>query len=208
MLEWTQLKQLFILVVMEIILASGNRHKLFELKEILEGHTLLLPEDIGIDFDFEETGNSYLENSYGKAFALFDQINCPVLADDSGLNVTALNGGPGIYSARFGSQGGVLLEAPERNLYLLDQLEGMSDLSAEFICCMTLVLDKNRFFMVQESFKGEITKKSTGINGFGYDPVFFLPEYGKTVAELPEEEKNRISHRGKAGYRIAKLLEG
>ncbi|MCK5197702.1 MAG: RdgB/HAM1 family non-canonical purine NTP pyrophosphatase [Spirochaetales bacterium] len=193
---------------MEIILASGNRHKLFELKEILEGHTLLLPEDIGIDFDFEETGNSYLENSYGKAFALFDQINCPVLADDSGLNVTALNGGPGIYSARFGSQGGVLLEAQERNLYLLDQLEGMSDLSAEFICCMTLVLDKNRFFMVQESFKGEITKKSTGINGFGYDPVFFLPEYGKTVAELPEEEKNRISHRGKAGYRIAKILEG
>lgn len=189
-------------------MASGNRHKLFELKEILEGHTLLLPEDIGIDFDFEETGNSYLENSYGKAFALFDQINCPVLADDSGLNVTALNGGPGIYSARFGSQGGVLLEAPERNLYLLDQLEGMSDLSAEFICCMTLVLDKNRFFMVQESFKGEITKKSTGANGFGYDPVFFLPEYGKTVAELPEEEKNRISHRGKAGYRIAKLLKG
>ncbi len=207
MQEWTQFKQLVILVVMEIILATGNRHKLFELKEILEGHTLLLPEDIGIVFDFEETGNSYLENSYGKAFALFDQINRPVLADDSGLSVGALNGAPGIYSARYGSHGDVLLEAPERNLYLLDQLKGMSDLSAEFICCMTLVLDKNRFFVVQESFKGKITRESAGVNGFGYDPVFFLPEYGKTVAELPEKEKNVISHRGKAGYRIARLLE-
>ena len=192
---------------MEIILASGNRHKLFELKEILKDHTLLLPEDIGIDFDFEETSNSYLENSYGKAYALFNQVNRPVLADDSGLSVAALNGAPGIYSARYGSRDGVMLEATERNLYLLDQLKGLSDLSAEFICCMTLILEKNRFFVVQESFKGKITKDSTGVNGFGYDPVFFLPEYGKTVAELPEEEKNRISHRGKAGYRIAKLLE-
>ena len=72
---------------------------------------------------------------------------------------------------------------------------------------MTLVLDKNRFFVVQESFKGKITRESAGVNGFGYDPVFFLPEYGKTVAELPEKEKNVISHRGKAGYRIARLLE-
>lgn len=192
---------------MEIILASGNRHKLFELREILKGHTILLPEDIGIDFDFEETESNYLGNSYGKAYALFDQIDRPVLADDSGLNVAALNGAPGIYSARYGSKNGILLEAPERNLFLLKQLKGMDDLSAEFICCMTLILQKNRFFVAQESFKGEITKNSTGVNGFGYDPVFYLPEYGKTVAELPEEEKNKISHRGKAGYRIAGLLE-
>lgn len=192
---------------MEIILASGNRHKLFELKEILKGHTVLLPEDIGIDFDFEETGSSYLENSYGKAYALFNRINRPVIADDSGLSVAALNGAPGIYSARYGSKDGVLLEAPERNLFLLKQLKGMEDLSAEFICCMTLVLEENRFFVAQESFKGEITENSTGINGFGYDPVFYLPEYGKTLAELPEEEKNKISHRGKAGHRIARLLE-
>ena len=198
---------MFILTTMEIILASGNRHKLFELKEILKDHTLLLPEDIGIDFDFEETGSSYLENSYGKAYTLFNQINRPVLADDSGLSVAALNGAPGIYSARYGSKDGALLEAPERNLFLLKQLKGMEDLSAEFICCMTLALEKNRFFVAQESFKGEITENSTGINGFGYDPVFYLPEYGKTVAELPEEEKNKISHRGKAGYRIARLLK-
>jgi XTP/dITP diphosphohydrolase len=192
---------------MEIILASGNRHKLFELKEILKGHTLLLPEDIGIDFDFDETGSTYLENSQGKAFALYNQVNRPVLADDSGLNVAALGGEPGIYSARYGSKNGVNLEASERNLFLLEKLQGKNNLSAEFICCMTLVLDKNRFFVVQESFKGEITRNSTGINGFGYDPVFFLPEYGKTVAELPENEKNKISHRGKAGYRIAGLLD-
>lgn len=192
---------------MEIILASGNRHKLFELKEILKNHTILLPEDIDIDFEFEETESSYLGNSYGKAYALFNQINRPVLADDSGLNVAALNGAPGIYSARYGSKNGILLEAPERNLFLLKQLKGMDDLSAEFICCMTLILEKNRFFTAQESFKGEITKDSSGVNGFGYDPVFFLPEYGKTVAELPEEEKNKISHRGKAGYHIARFLE-
>ena len=192
---------------MEIIIATGNRHKLLELQDILKNHTLLLPKDIGIDFNFEETGDSFLENSKGKAFALFNQINRPVLADDSGLSVNALNGEPGIYSARYGSTGGIELEARARNLFLLDKLKGIKDLSAEFICCMTLVMDTNRFFVVQESFKGEITPNATGINGFGYDPVFYLPQYGKTVAELPEKDKNKISHRGKAGYRIARLLE-
>ncbi|MCD6397756.1 MAG: RdgB/HAM1 family non-canonical purine NTP pyrophosphatase [Spirochaetaceae bacterium] len=192
---------------MEIIIATGNKHKLIELQDILRNHTLLLPEDIGIDFDFEETGDSFLTNSKGKAFDLFNRINRPVIADDSGLSVHALNGEPGIYSARYGSTGGKELEAKSRNLYLLDKLEGKEDLSAEFICCMTLVMDTNRFFIVQESLKGEITRNSTGINGFGYDPVFYLPEYGKTVAELTENEKNKISHRGKAGYRIARLLE-
>jgi XTP/dITP diphosphohydrolase len=199
---------MFILIFMEIILASGNRHKLYELKEILKDHTLLLPEDMGIDFDFEETGNTFLENSMGKAFALYKQINRPVLADDSGLNVHALNGEPGIYSARYGAVNGIELEASERNLFLLNKLKDVDDLSAEFICCMTLVLENNRFFTAQESFRGEITRESTGVNGFGYDPIFFLPEYGKTAAELPESEKNKISHRGKAGMRIAKILEG
>ena len=192
---------------MEIIIATGNRHKLIELQDILKSHTLLLPEDIGIDFDFEEIGNTFIENSKGKAFDLFNRIKRPVLADDSGLSVAALNGEPGIYSARYGSTGGIELEANARNLYLLDKLKGKEDLSAEFICCMTLVLDTNRFVIVQESMKGEITREFAGINGFGYDPVFYLPEYKKTVAELPEKEKNRISHRGKAGYRIAGLLE-
>jgi XTP/dITP diphosphohydrolase len=121
---------------MEIILASGNRHKLFELKEILKGHTLLLPKDIGISFDFEETGSTFLENSQGKAFDLFNKVNRPVLADDSGLSVATLNGEPGIYSARYGSVNGVELEAPVRNLYLLDTLQGKTDLKAEIICCM------------------------------------------------------------------------
>ncbi len=191
---------------MEIILASGNRHKLFELKEILPDHKLLLPEDIGINFDFEEKGNSYLENSMGKAFALYNQVKRPVLADDSGLSVKALGGAPGIYSARYGSSNGVILEAHERNLYLLNKLKGIDDLRAEFICCMTLILEDNRFFTVQESVKGQIVRESTGINGFGYDPIFYLPQYGKTVAELPESEKNIISHRGKAGIKIGKLI--
>ncbi len=192
---------------MEIIVASGNRHKLFELKEILSSHKLLLPEDIGIDFDFEETGTSYLENSMGKARALFDKVRRPVLADDSGLSVEALRGAPGIYSARYGSKNGILMEAHERNMFLLDNMKGEKNRSAEFICCMTLILEDNRYFVIQESLKGEITEKSSGINGFGYDPVFYLPEYGKTVAEIPEIEKNRISHRGKAGERIARLID-
>ncbi len=193
---------------MKILIATQNMHKMEELQLILKKHKLVLPSDIGIDFDFEETGTSFFENSFGKAMSLFNITGQPVLADDSGLNIPALNGEPGIHSARYGAkEDGIILDASERNSYLLDKMEGIKDRSAFFTCCMTLILNPYRFFTIQETMEGSITFKPSGTNGFGYDPLFYLKEYGITVAELPEEKKNRISHRGKAGRRMAALLK-
>lgn len=193
---------------MEILIATQNKHKVEELKVILNDHKLLTPPDAGIDFNFDETGTSFFENSYGKAMELFRQTGNPVLADDSGLVVPALGGEPGIYSARYGApEKGKNLEALERNRYLLEKMEGISSREAFFVCSMTLVLSAERFFNIQETLDGEIAEQPAGTHGFGYDPLFFLSEYGKTVSELPENEKNRISHRGRAGIRMKALLK-
>ena len=200
---------------MNIIAATGNKHKKIELSAIFTGHTILTPDEIGIlDFDPEEVEESFLGNSLGKAQALRDLISgredlgeFAVLADDSGLCVRALGGGPGIFSARYGSDVfGRMLESPERNGYLLEQMAGMTDRKASFVCCMSLILDEYRIYTVQEQLDGEIIGEEVGTGGFGYDPVFYLPAYGKTVAELPPELKNAISHRGKAGKLLAALL--
>jgi XTP/dITP diphosphohydrolase len=134
-----------------------------------------------------------------------------VLADDSGLSLPALGGAPGIYSARYGSDlnaAGEELSAEERNSYLLSQIAGRKDRSAFYVCCMVLIIETYRFFTVQETWHGEITDRPAGRGGFGYDPVFYLPEYGMTAAELSEDEKNRLSHRGKAAAMIDRLLSG
>lgn len=193
---------------MEILLATNNRHKLHELTSILAGYSLVGPASKGIDFEHEETGTTYLENALGKARTLFELAGGPVLADDSGLSVAALNGEPGIYSSRYGMpEGGPELPADERNWYLLAKMEGIVDRRAFFVCCMVLILDEYRFFVAQETLPGTITESPAGTGGFGYDPVFFLSEYGKTVAEIDEAEKNRISHRGIAGRRIRAILD-
>jgi len=193
---------------MKIVLATGNKHKKQELSQIISSHHLILPEDLGISFSHDETADTFIGNSMGKAQTLFAACGKPVLADDSGLIVPALNGGePGIYSARYGSdESGKNLSDTERNLYLLDRMRLISDRSAFFVCCMTLILDEYRVFTVQETFHGEIISRMEGTGGFGYDPIFFLPELGKTAAQLSESEKNSISHRGKAGIRMAALL--
>jgi XTP/dITP diphosphohydrolase len=208
-------------------LASGNRHKRLELARILTGITLKIPADGGITgFDPPETGNSFMENALLKARALHrllaeQGVSAPVLADDSGLCVDALGGRPGIYSARYtgrysGQDSGAggerpaapeaeKLEAPERNRLLLEELGDSPCRGARFVCAMILLFDENRFFCVQETLEGEIAAPR-GEGGFGYDPILYLPRRGCTVAELGEDEKNRISHRAKAGRAIAKLL--
>ncbi len=192
---------------MKIYLASENRHKMQELDAIMAPHRLILPSNSGIDYHFEETGKSYFENAYGKALTLFEKVNAPVIADDSGLSVPALDGAPGIYSSRYGSPGGgKKLEAAERNRYLLSHMEGIEERAAFFVCCMVLILADYRFFTAQETVEGILTREPRGRGGFGYDPLFYLPGYQKTVAEIPEEEKNRISHRGKAGSRLRDIL--
>ncbi len=203
---------------MKIILATGNMHKKQELSSIFSSHILFLPDDLGIGFDFEETENTFLGNSLGKARALYTALkdtvpleeskDYAVLADDSGLVIPALGGAPGIYSARYGSDVfGRMLESHERNEYLLQQMKDITDRQAFFVCCMTLIIDDYRIYTVQETMEGTIIDEETGTGGFGYDPVFYLPALGKTVAQLSSDEKNNISHRGKAGSGIEGLLQ-
>lgn len=193
---------------MKIYVATENTHKVRELEAIFPEHQLLTPLSERIDYYFEETGKTYFENAFGKAKALYEKVHAPVMADDSGLSVPALDGAPGIYSSRYGSPGGgKKLEAAERNEYLLSRMEGIEEREAFFVSCMVLMLSEYRFFVAQETVQGILTTEPRGKGGFGYDPLFYLPGYERTVAELPEEEKNRISHRGKAGARLRQLLE-
>ena len=191
---------------MHIYLASGNRHKQEEFAAILEGHHISLPADAGILFDPEETGTTFLENALLKARILYESVKCPVIADDSGLCIDALGGKPGIYSARYGMKDGVQLDAHARNTLVLQQMEGIENRSCRFVCCIAVMLDAHRFFTVQETCEGVIAASERGKYGFGYDPIVYLPKIGKTVAELTAQEKNELSHRGKAGRIVAQLL--
>lgn len=185
---------------MRLLLASNNSHKRHEFQKILSPHTVLLPRDEGIDFDFDETGTSYLENGLGKARALFEQVQRPVIADDSGLSVPALGGAPGIYSARYGeAEMGKALTSEEQIDFLLRNLEGEEDRRCFFVCALVFYVEDYRFYTVQETLVGAVGFEPRGNGGFGYDPIFLLPDGEKTVAELEEGEKNRLSHRGKAG---------
>jgi len=192
---------------MEIFLASGNEHKREELGQILKPHRLLLPKDEGLDFDCEETGDTYLDNALLKARTLYDMVKRPVISDDSGLSVAALGGAPGVYSARYGmKERGRMLSSEERNQFLLDNMAEQEDRRAFFVCSMVLLLDPYRIFTVQETLEGEISHNPAGAGGFGYDPVFYLPSRQCSLAEISAEEKNRISHRARAGKGIGVLL--
>ena len=188
---------------MIIAFASGNIHKKGEIDQIIPEHTILLPVEIGIDFEYEETGLTFYDNAKGKADHLFGLTGKPSLADDSGLCVAALNGEPGIMSARYGSEKQEHnLSRIERNEFLLSKMKGIADRKAFFVCCMVLVFEEHRFVVVQEILEGEITLTALGSEGFGYDPLFFLPELGKTVAQLSTKEKNKISHPGRLFGRV------
>lgn len=197
---------------MEMLFASGNAHKREELERIFAGrHTLVLPQEAGLTFDFEENGETFAENALGKALALYRQGDGrPVVADDSGVVIPALGGAPGVRTARYGSeQFGRLLEAHERNLFLLKNMEGLKDAQrkASFICAMALVLSPQRLFIIQEEVEGHIIDQEIGTGGFGYDPVFFVDEAGATMAALPGDLKDAYSHRGRAVRRLLTLLD-
>ena len=189
----------------ELAVATNNPHKLREFRRLFPDFRLLSPDQIDCPFSFEETGTSYLENALGKALHLYQLAGTPVLADDSGLEVVGLGGEPGIYSSRYGSAKGDLSDF-ERNARLLNRAASISDRACYFVCCMVAVLGEKRFFAVQETFHGVLAAEPSGSGGFGYDPIVYLPEKGKTVAELNDEEKDSISHRGKAALRLAALL--
>jgi XTP/dITP diphosphohydrolase len=190
----------------ELVVATNNAHKVRELTRLFPGVRLRTPSELGIAFEFEETGATYLDNALGKALHLQAQVGRPVLADDSGLAVPALGGEPGIRSSRYGSQpGGPKLTDPERCDLLLARAESLADRSCFFVCCMALVLEPSRFLAAQEVLRGELARAPRGSGGFGYDPIVYVPERGKTVAELSDREKDRLSHRGRAARRVRAL---
>jgi XTP/dITP diphosphohydrolase len=196
---------------MTIWFATGNAHKRAELAAILPGHAIKIPADAGIPFDPDETGAGFAENALIKARELrrltaAAGFQDPVIADDSGLCVDALGGRPGVRSARYGGAPGQKLGDGDRNALLLRELGDNPNRSARFVCAMALLLGEDRFFLVQETLEGELIPAARGEGGFGYDPILLIPSLGRTVAELSGEEKNRISHRGKAGRAIAALL--
>ena len=207
------------IISMILYAATGNRHKQKELQELLPDYEIRIPEDDGIAFNPDETGNSFFENSMIKAKALWDIVHKPVIADDSGICVDALNGQPGIYTSRYagpdfmhGRPDGKKISQEEQNAFLIEQLNqtGSQDRSCHYTCSIVLYAGKDRFYAAQEIFEGQLIKKiedSAGTGGFGYDPIVFLPEYGKTVAEISAEEKNKISHRGKAVKSISEFLK-
>jgi XTP/dITP diphosphohydrolase len=188
--------------------ATGNVHKRDELAALLPGADIRIPADAGLSFDPDEDGKTFLENALIKATSLYRLVKAPVIADDSGLCVDALDGRPGIRSARYGSEAGRVISSEERNMLLLRELEGAASRRARFVCAMALMLTEERFFAVQETLEGEIADEPHGSGGFGYDPIMYLPEMSLTVAELPEETKNAVSHRGKAAKALSVLLAG
>ena len=192
---------------MILYVASNNAHKLEEIRSAMPSFDIRSPRDAGIDFDFPENADSFIGNSTGKALALWNLLAAPVLADDSGLCVDALNGRPGVLSARYGSADGTLpLASEDRNTLLLNEMRGKPDRSCRFVCAMSLVLSADRIFVVQETCEGVLLDAPRGAGGFGYDPVVYLPGLGRSVAELSSEEKNRVSHRGRAIMRITALV--
>ena len=185
---------------MKVVLASKNKHKLAEISKITEkfGIELILQSELGIDLDVEETGTTFEENSFLKAEAVMKATGLPALADDSGIAVDALNGEPGIYSARYGFDES--LDDWGRLLLLLKNTEHVPDgqRQAQFVCVITMVTPEGQVIQARGEIHGELTREARGENGFGYDPIFFYPPLGKTTAELDPEEKNEVSHRGNA----------
>jgi XTP/dITP diphosphohydrolase len=195
---------------MTILLATNNAHKKGELEAIFPSWHLLLPAEVGqAGWDHEETADTFLGNALGKAQALWNQTGgrYPVLADDSGLCVDALAGAPGIYSARYGqNEAGRKLSDHEKNLLLLKNLEAASDRTARFVCALALVVGPHRVFTAEESWEGEVARSIEGVHGFGYDPLFLVPGLGVTSAQLPPDQKNRLSHRYRACRRLAAVV--
>ena len=201
---------------MRILFATHNQHKLREIQEILCDFpgTILCAKDLGMDQEVEENGTSFLENAEIKARALYNFAKSQgileeddlVMADDSGLSIEALSFGPGIYSARFL---GVDTPYPEKNRRILAMMEESSSKSrmAYFTCAIVAIFADGKVLQTEARCTGEIAKEPGGEEGFGYDPIFYLPEYRKTTAELSREEKNKVSHRGKALRKMERMIQ-
>ena len=182
---------------MKLVLASKNEKKLKEMNEILSGMGVEVcsQADAGVDVDVEETGTTFEENSMLKAKAVMEASGLPAIADDSGLCVDALNGAPGVYSARYGGEG---LDDAGRYRLLLSSMPAGKPRTAKFVSVITCCFPNGDVLTARGECPGTIAFAAMGEGGFGYDPVFFLPKLKKTFAQLSAGEKNAISHRGRA----------
>lgn len=184
---------------MKIICASSNKDKLREIREIFSDFDceIVSMKDAGADIDVEETGETFLENAYIKAKAVWDITGGIVFSDDSGLEVDFLDKAPGVYSARFMGKDTSYDIKNKKIIDLLENAKGI-ERSARYKAAICCILEDGSVMEIEESMEGEIAKSPKGSEGFGYDPIFFVKEFSKTVSELSREEKNKISHRGKA----------
>lgn len=192
---------------MRLILASNNKNKLREFKQLVEGMDieLLSQSEVGLQLDVEETGTTFEENAYLKAKAVTDVLGCAAVADDSGLVVDALNGEPGVYSARYGP--GHDASDADRYNYLLNKLGDEKNRRARFVCCICCTMPDGTVLRARGECEGEIMHGPKGSGGFGYDPVFKPNAVNCGMAELTADEKNAISHRGKALRAFAEELK-
>ena len=185
---------------MKVVLASKNKHKLVEIKQITDKFDmeLVLQSELGVDLDVEENGTTFEENSFIKAEAVMKATGLPALADDSGIAVDALNGEPGIYSARYGFDES--LDDWGRLELLLKNTEHVPDgqRQAQFVCVITMVTPEGQTIQARGEIHGELLRAPAGENGFGYDPIFYYPPAGMSTAEMSAEEKNKVSHRANA----------
>lgn len=196
----------------KIIFATGNQGKMNEIKEIMKDFiarneiTMMSLREAGVDADIVEDGKTFEENAMIKARAIAGITDAVVLADDSGLEVDYLDKAPGIYSARFLGED---TSYDIKNAYILDKLEGVGDekRGARFVCAIACVFPDGNEFCVRGTIEGRIAHDIKGENGFGYDPIFYVPEFGCTTAQLPADKKNEVSHRGRALVAMMAELE-
>ena len=192
-----------------IIFATGNKDKMKEIRQILAdlGMEIISMKEAGVDIDIVEDGMSFEENAEIKARSVSRVLtNDIVLADDSGLEIDYLDKAPGIYSARCAGED---TSYDIKNRIFLDRLEGVPDeeRTARFVCAVAAVFPDGTSETVRETIEGRIAHEPAGENGFGYDPIFYVPEYECTTAEMSEEQKNELSHRGKALRSMKRILE-
>lgn len=191
---------------MKLVVATNNQGKVRELKRMLSplGFEPVSLKDEGIRIDVVEDGETFAENAHKKAEAVYQLCHCPVIADDSGLEVDFLGGAPGIYSARYAGEDATDRERCEK---ILSELDGVDEglRSARFVCALYCILDDETEYSVLGTLEGRIGEKPRGENGFGYDPIFYVED--ESLAEIGEERKNRISHRANAIKELMKILE-
>jgi XTP/dITP diphosphohydrolase len=195
--------------MLDLLLASQNPGKLAEMRTLLGGlpFRVVSPRDVGLNHAPEETGTTFVENAILKARHYSSLSGLLAVADDSGLSVDALDGGPGLFSSRFGGEGA---SDADRNRLLLAQLRGKTEerRGAHFTSAVAVARRQEVLFDAVEHVHGRIAEEPRGSNGFGYDPVFFYPPFGRTFGEVPAADKDQVSHRGKAFARLREFLAG